>query len=135
MDRPGCAERKKTRWLPGLALGMFVLSVGVGGVCFAQAPAQEPKSQEPKPPNTKPTSPAPSAGSATQTSAGSGSTAVDSSQAQLLADTEKLVKLSQELKAEVAKSTKDTLSVSVVRKAEEVEALAKNLRGRMNKVR
>jgi hypothetical protein len=39
--------------------------------------------------------------------------------------------LSQELKAEVAKSNKDTLSLAVVKKAAEVEKLAKSLKERM----
>jgi hypothetical protein len=50
--------------------------------------------------------------------------------AELLADTEKLYQLTQELKAEVAKSNKDTLSVSVVKKAQEVERLAKSIKER-----
>lgn len=50
--------------------------------------------------------------------------------AELVADTEKLYKLTQELKAEVAKSNKDTLSVSVVKKAQEVERLAKSIKDR-----
>ena len=50
--------------------------------------------------------------------------------ADLMADTEKLYKLTQELKAEVAKSNKDTLSVSVVKKAQEVERLAKSIKER-----
>jgi hypothetical protein len=50
--------------------------------------------------------------------------------ADLIADTEKLYKLTQELKAEVAKSNKDTLSVSVVKKAQEVERLAKSIKER-----
>lgn len=50
--------------------------------------------------------------------------------AELLADTEKLYRLTQELKAEVAKSNKDTLSVSVVKKAQEVERLAKSIKER-----
>jgi sRNA-binding protein len=52
-------------------------------------------------------------------------------QAQLVADTNKLLELSQELKAEVAKSNKDTLSLAVVKKAAEVEKLAKSLKERM----
>jgi nitrate reductase cytochrome c-type subunit len=52
-------------------------------------------------------------------------------QAQLVADTNKLLELSQELKAEVAKSSKDTLSLAVVKKAAEVEKLAKSLKERM----
>ena len=50
--------------------------------------------------------------------------------AELLADTERLYQLTQELKAEVAKSNKDTLSVSVVKKAQEVERLAKSIKER-----
>ena len=50
--------------------------------------------------------------------------------AELLADTEKLYQLTKELKAEVAKSNKDTLSVSVVKKAQEVERLAKSIKER-----
>ncbi len=47
---------------------------------------------------------------------------------QLVADTTKLLQLANELKSEVDKSTKDTLSVPVVIKAEEVGKLAKKLR-------
>jgi hypothetical protein len=60
-------------------------------------------------------------------------TPADPREAQLLADTEKLLKLSQELKAEVDKSTKDTLSLAVIKKAEEVEKLAKSIKERLNK--
>jgi sRNA-binding protein len=52
-------------------------------------------------------------------------------QAQILADTNKLYELAQELKAEVAKSNKDTLSLAVIKKAAEVEKLAKSLKDRM----
>jgi sRNA-binding protein len=57
----------------------------------------------------------------------------DPHQAQIIADTQKLVKLSQELKAEVAKSSKDTLSLTVIKKAEEVEKLAKTLKDELGK--
>ena len=52
-------------------------------------------------------------------------------QAQLAADTKKLYQLATELRAEVAKTNKDTLSLSVVKKAEEVEKLAKSIKDRM----
>jgi ABC-type Na+ efflux pump permease subunit len=54
-------------------------------------------------------------------------------QAQFLADSQKLYQLAQELKAEVAKSNKNTLSIAVTKKAEEIEKLAKNLKERMRK--
>jgi hypothetical protein len=52
-------------------------------------------------------------------------------QKQLVADTQKLVALANELKADVEKSNKDTLSLDVVRKADEIEKLAKSVREKM----
>jgi hypothetical protein len=57
-------------------------------------------------------------------------TLAEKRKADLQADTEKLYKLTQELKAEVDKSNKDTLSVAVVKKAQEVERLAKSIKER-----
>ena len=54
-------------------------------------------------------------------------------QAQFVADSQKLYQLAQELKAEVAKSNKNTLSIAVTKKAEEIEKLAKSLKERMRK--
>jgi hypothetical protein len=55
----------------------------------------------------------------------------DARQAQLVADTAKLIQLAQELQVEVAKSGKNTLSISVMKKAAEVEKLARSLKERM----
>ena len=52
-------------------------------------------------------------------------------QKQLADDTAKLLQLANELKAEMDKSTKDTLSVSVMKKAEQVEKLAHKVRDEM----
>jgi len=52
-------------------------------------------------------------------------------QKQLEADTQKLLALANELKVEVEKSNKDTLSLDVVRKADEIEKLAKSVRDKM----
>jgi hypothetical protein len=52
-------------------------------------------------------------------------------QKQLADDTEKLLVLANELKAEMDKSTKDTLSLSVIKKAEAVEKLARKVRDEM----
>ena len=49
----------------------------------------------------------------------------------LLSDTAKLVELSNELHTEVEKTPKDELSVDVVRKAAELERLAKDVKDRM----
>jgi hypothetical protein len=52
-------------------------------------------------------------------------------QQQLVSDTAKLLALATELKTEVDKSNKDMLSLTVVKKAEEIEKLAKSVRDRM----
>ena len=49
----------------------------------------------------------------------------------LLSDTAKLVELSNELHTEVEKTPKDELSMDVVRKAAELEKLAKDVKDRM----
>jgi hypothetical protein len=46
-------------------------------------------------------------------------------------DTAKLVKLANDLKAEVDSTDKDTLSVSAIKKAEAIEKLAKSLKQKM----
>jgi type VI protein secretion system component VasF len=52
-------------------------------------------------------------------------------QQDIVNDTAKLLELAQQLKAEVDKSRKDQLSVSVVKKAEEIEKLAKSVKEKM----
>ena len=52
-------------------------------------------------------------------------------QAQLRNDTDKLLKLSQELKDYVDKSNENMLSVSVLKKAEEIEKLARSVKDKM----
>jgi hypothetical protein len=46
-------------------------------------------------------------------------------------DTDKLLKLSIELKAYVDKSDENVLSLNIIRKAEEIEKLAKSVRDKM----
>jgi hypothetical protein len=52
-------------------------------------------------------------------------------QKQLADDTAKLLTLANELKAELDKSSKDTLSLGVIKKAEQVEKLAHKVRDEM----
>jgi hypothetical protein len=52
-------------------------------------------------------------------------------QEKLKADTDKLLKLATELKQYVDKSNENTLSLDVIRKAEEIEKLAKSVREKM----
>jgi hypothetical protein len=57
--------------------------------------------------------------------------AATSEQQQLEKDSARLLQLVQELKVEVDKAGKDTLSLAAVRKADEIQKLAKNLKERM----
>ena len=52
-------------------------------------------------------------------------------QKKLVADTDKLLSLATDLKEQVDKSTKDTLSVDVIKKADEIEKLAHSVKERM----
>ena len=52
-------------------------------------------------------------------------------QKRLVEDTEKLLALATDLKTQVDKSTKDTLSVDVIKKADEIEKLAHSVKERM----
>ena len=52
-------------------------------------------------------------------------------QAAIKKDTDRLVQLATELKDYVDKSTENTLSLDVIKKAEEVEKLAKEVKNKM----
>lgn len=52
-------------------------------------------------------------------------------QKQLVQDTNKLLELATQLKTEVDKTNQDVLSVDVIKKAEEIEKLAKNVKNQM----
>jgi hypothetical protein len=52
-------------------------------------------------------------------------------QKQLVKDTDKLFALATELKTEVAKTNKDTMSIDVIKKADEIEKLARSVRDKM----
>jgi len=52
-------------------------------------------------------------------------------QKKLVEDTEKLLALANQLKEEVGKSNKDTLSLDVVKKADEIEKLAHSVKEKM----
>jgi hypothetical protein len=52
-------------------------------------------------------------------------------QKRLVADTDKLLALATDLKAQVDKTNRDTLSVDVIKKADEIEKLAHSVKERM----
>jgi len=52
-------------------------------------------------------------------------------QKKLIADTERLVELANELKTDVDKSSKNTMSMDVIKKADEIEKLAHSVKEKM----
>jgi FlaG/FlaF family flagellin (archaellin) len=113
------------RW----GLTAMVLSLVFGSVAVGQSPQNDnpsPAAKQAQANNNQKTSPS----ETTIQPANANLSPAERKRAELLADTEKLYQLTQELKAEVAKSNKDTLSVSVVKKAQEVERLAKSIKER-----
>lgn len=112
-----------TRWPALLAIAAVISCIVASSHCLAQNSSQNSTSKD----QTK------AAAASDGKKSDPGSPPLDPAQAQLAADTQKLLKLSEELKAEVAKSNKDTLSIAVVKKADEVEQLAKSIKDRINK--
>ena len=55
----------------------------------------------------------------------------DERQRRLVADTDKLLSLATSLHEDVAKTTKDVMSLDVIRRADEIEKLAKSVKDRM----
>jgi hypothetical protein len=107
------------------------------GLAQATAPAQG--AQQPKPPaaaSSEPAKPSPdAAATAAADSAAKPAAQPDANltpqQKQLAEDTAQLLTLANELKAEMDKSSKDTLSLNVVKKADQIEKLARKVRAEM----
>lgn len=131
-------------------LSVLCLAMGLGSAAASQSgePSPKPETATDKKTADQPKQPAPANAAARQSdSSGSvsktASTATEPAptattltpeqarQASMTADTARLYQLAQDLKAEVDKSTKDTLSVAVIKKAAEVEELARSLKERM----
>jgi hypothetical protein len=97
------------RWVVAGILGVgLVATVGATGQSEAGGP------QDPAPVEAAPPAPA-----------------VDPAQQQLEKDSAQLLQLVQELKVEVDKAGSNTLSLAAVRKADEIQKLAKNLKEEM----
>ena len=111
----------------GLILGTIVVIMSLAFFTSALAQSEAPPSQNP------PATVQPSASSNPGPTAGEKNAKLssDARKAQILEDTNRLYRMAEELKAEVAKSNKDILSVAVVKKADEIEKLAKSLKERM----
>lgn len=109
-----------TRWLKrsailGVCMGWMLVPLGTAQQDSAHGKTPDAKSSDTKTEQTAPKTPL---------------TPEEKKREELRADTEKLYQLTKELQTEVAKSNKDTLSVSVIKKAQEIERLAKSIKER-----
>jgi hypothetical protein len=102
------------------------------GSAVAGQQQQPPRDPNPPPPAASPT-PQPTANGPAQPGGGEAKpqgteTAAVAPGKQFAEDSAKLLKMATDLKAEVDKTNKDTLSLSVIRKADEIERLARSVR-------
>lgn len=107
-------------------IGFIFLLLALG------APQQLPSQQQPAPPRLGgPPTDEPGPAVPSQIRKEMEKKANEQRQAELKRDTEKLLKLSTELKDYVDKSNENVLSLDVIKKADEIEKLAHNVKTRM----
>lgn len=120
------------RMIHSMLLSAFLMLLSANPI-YSQAPSANRIPAEVKP-QASPSADEPNQASKTDAEAelSSPATTEEMKQAQIEADTKKLYQLSADLRAEVAKTYKESLSVTVLKKAQEVEKLAKRLKAEMN---
>jgi len=119
-------SRRCVPLLAGLLLA-FVLSIWSAGQSVAQTPGQTPVPN----PGFPSQGPPPDQETQDRIQKEMAKKANQERQAQLKRDTEHLFKLATELKQYVDKTNENTLSVEVVKKAEEIEKLAHSVKEKM----
>jgi methionyl-tRNA synthetase len=120
---------RSTRCAPLLTgtLLVFVLSIGSSGRAAGQTPGQVPVPSPGFPSQT----PSPDQEAQDRIQKEMAKKANQERQAQLKRDTEHLFKLATELKQYVDQTNENTLSVEVIKKAEEIEKLAHSVKEKM----
>lgn len=132
MKQIGCGKAAKfvcPRWgLSGwlCALAAVAALAGAAGVGGLRSRAQ---TTSPPPALNPPESASAQASTAARQDQQQAEAAEEASRREIASECADLLKMATALKAEVDKSTKDTLSVTVVRKAGEIEQFARQLRG------
>jgi beta-lactamase class A len=123
----------KNRELIHSTLLFVLLSLVFSVPALSQSNPANPTSTAPKP-QTIPSTPAPNPTPRVDSNPElpPSATPEEIRQAQIESDTKKLYQLSAELRAEVAKTYKESLSLTVLKKAQEIEKLARSLKVRMN---
>lgn len=124
---------RSLRFPSGKGIGLLVAVAAVSFSLSARA-RQTPQQTQQNPSYNRPSMsnfPDPLAGPSPMDPARLQKMREDERRKRLQSDTTKLVELSNQLKEEVDKTSKDELSLSVVRKAAEIEKLAHDVRERM----
>jgi hypothetical protein len=118
---------------PCFAALALLLAIAVSTPCLAQAPGQAPQRlPNPGPPTPgQVTPPGPEDEARERIEKEMAKKANEERQAQLKRDTDRLLKLATELKTSVDKTDQNTLSLDVVKKAEEIEKLAHSVKEKM----
>jgi len=113
--------------LLALAISPFAFAVAISaqGVVPPQQNEAAPQASQPTAPETQMAQPEPATSSTKLASQ-------EESQQGVEADTKKLYQLALELRTEVGKTYKQSLSLAVLKKAEELEKLAKSLKSEMD---
>ena len=107
---------------------MTLVAVVFGAPMHSQAPTANSDSEPKTAASPSPQEPAPPPVVAAKEENSPALSAEQLRQARIEADTKKLYQLSAELRAEVAKTYKESLSLTVLKKAQQVETLAKSLK-------
>ena len=107
----------------------LVLTIEISAPSFCQAPGQSTTPRIPNPGQLPPPSSEDAARERIEKEMAK--KANEERQAQLKRDTERLLKLATELKTSVDKTDQNTLSIEVVKKAEEIEKLAHSVKEKM----
>ncbi len=122
-------QDRKKKWVHNpLCLAAFLfgsMALAVGQQASQGSAAPSPAARQ------APAAPAPAAQAPPTTDTAKPAPPQTPQQKQLAEDTAKLLVLANELKAELDKSNMDTLSLGVIRKAEQVEKLAHKVRDEM----
>jgi hypothetical protein len=114
-------------WI-GSLLPLLLFGLAVSAPCSAQTP---PQVSLPVPPISNQTPPPPEDPNRERIEKEMAKRASQEREAQMKRDTDRLFKLASELKADVDKSNENTLSLNVIKKAEEIEKLAHSVKEKM----
>jgi len=107
---------------------VFAITIVMSTLCLGQSPGQT----SPRLPNPTQIPPSPADDAARERiEKEMAKKANEERQAQLKRDTDRLLKLATELKTSVDKTDQNTLSLEVVKKAEEIEKLAHSVKEKM----